>query len=305
MSIIKNTLTKKGTHRTLSKNKLNKFNAVDVIITVFLCVLGVIIVYPFYNSFIVSIATQTESMQRPFMLWPSNVTFSAYQFVFKSPSIVSGFRVTAIILFVGTFYNMLLTTSMAYAMTKPFPGCKIVRLLVLFTMFFSGGLIPTYLLIRNLGLLDSLFSMILPSGITVTYLIVMSRFFKAIPIELEESATIDGCSDIGIFWRIILPLSKPVIATYTLYYGVERWNEWYGGMLYIKSASKLPLQMILRNIIQNATAKMDEVSDIFMTAFPDGIKMATVVVIMVPIMCAYPFLQRYFISGLTDGAVKG
>ena len=175
--------------------------------------------------------------------------------MFKSPSIVSGFKVTAIILFVGTFYNMFLTTSMAYAMTKPSPGSKIVRLLVLFTMFFSGGLIPTYLLIRNLGLLDSVFSMILPSGITVTYLIVMMRFFKAIPFELEEAATIDGCSDIGIFWRIILPLSKPVIATYTLYYAVERWNEWYGGMLYIKSASKLPLQMILRNISKHLKLK--------------------------------------------------
>ena len=135
MSMIKNTVEEKGINR--KKNKLNKINATDVIIMAFLCILGVLVVYPFYNSFIVSIATQTESMLKPFMLWPSKVTFSAYQFVFKSPSIVSGFKVTAIILFVGTFYNMFLTTSMAYAMTKPFPGSKIVRLLVLFTMFFE------------------------------------------------------------------------------------------------------------------------------------------------------------------------
>ena len=287
------------------KSKFNRPLVSDYVILLLLIVYGLIIVYPFYYTLVVSLISQTEFMQTKLVLFPKNITVESYKFVLSSPMIVSGFAVSVVLTVAGTLYSMLLTVSFAYVMTKPIPGNKLFHYIMIFTMYFSGGLIPTYILIQKLGLLDSLFSIILPAGINVSYVLIIMRFFKEIPASLEESARLDGCSDIQILFKVVLPLSLPVLATFSLYYGVEKWNEWYSAMLYIKTSSKLPMQMVLRNIVQNVDTVINsnEIID-DSKIYSDGVKMATVVVTMLPIMCLYPFLQKYFVNGLTSGAVK-
>ena len=286
--------------------KRREFNAFDVINLALLMFAAVIIVYPFYNSILVSIVPQYDYVRTPFMIFPKRIDLSSYRYIIKTRSLFTGMRVTAVITLIGVIYNMMLTVTCAYCLTKPFPGRKIVNYAIVFTMYFSGGLIPGYLLIRDLGLIDSIFSMILPTGITYMYMVVIRNHFMTLPLELEESAKIDGANEMIILFRVILPLSLPILATFTLYYGVDRWNEWWNGMLFIKSADKQPLQLVLRNIIQDVSSNMDSVSAAGAEMpFDEGIKMASTIVSMLPIMLLYPFLQRYFVSGLTIGAVKG
>ena len=240
------------------------------------------------------------------MLWPPEVTMEAYTFTFKSSLIWYGYKNSILITFFGTIYNMILTVLCAYALTKPIPGGKFIRFAIVFTMYFSGGLIPSYLLIKDLKLMDTIASMILPTGINIMYMLIISNYFKSLPPALEESAKIDGATDLRILWSVILPLSLPLLATFTLYYAVERWNEWYLAMLYVKSVQKWPLQNVLRTIINDVN--MMATQNIPGQAKPDiqgdSIKMSSIIVAMAPIMCLYPFLQRYFLSGLTLGAVK-
>ncbi len=288
----------------MRKKGLEKTNIADVVIIVVLALYGLIIFYPFYNTVLLSLVSQSTYLKTPFMLIPKEISWESYIHVFQSPTLGSGFRVTLILVVFGTLYNMFLTVTMAYALTKPFIGNKAVHYMILFTMYFSGGLIPTYLVVQKLGLLNSIASMIFPTGAAVSYIFIVMRFFNEVPKELEESAKLDGCTDIGVLVKIVMPVSMPVLATFSLYYGVDRWNEWYQGMLYIKSASKLPLQTILRNIIQNVEATTHGVDANRADVYSEGVKMATIMVTMLPIMCLYPFLQRYFVSGLTAGAVK-
>ena len=241
------------------------------------------------------------------MLWPKEFTLSSYKFVFSSPLIVSGFRTSLIVTVVGTIYSMFFTVTIAYALMKDFPGRGIFRGMLLFTMYFSGGLIPTYLLMKTLHLLNTIWVLIIPTGATVSYIILLQRFFEDVPSELEESAKLDGCTEVGVLFRIILPLSLPSLATFSLYYAVGRWNAWYDGMLYIKSVTKQPIQTVLRSVIQDANAIQGDNLATDLQAdkvYAEGVKMATVFVTMLPIMCLYPFLQKYFVSGLTAGAVK-
>jgi putative aldouronate transport system permease protein len=206
----------------------------------------------------------------------------------------------------GTLYNMALTALCAFALTKPIPGRKVIRFLIVFTMYFSGGLIPYYLLIKDLGLAGSHLVMILPMGLNIMYMMIISNYFKSLPPSLEESAKIDGAHDWTVLFRIILPLSLPLLATFTLYYAVERWNEWYHAMLFLTKSDKWPLQNILRTIINdiNFLATQNIPGQKRPDVQGDTIKMSSIVVSMLPMMCLYPFLQRYFLSGLTLGAVK-
>lgn len=289
------------------KNKLNSWNWADVAIFAALTLFGLIILYPFYNTMLISVVSQSEYMSRPFMLWPKEFTLSSYKFVFSSPLIVSGFRTSLIVTVVGTIYSMFFTVTIAYSLMKDFLGRGIFRGMLLFTMYFSGGLIPTYLLMKTLHLLNTIWVLIIPAGATVSYIILLQRFFEDVPSELEESAKLDGCTEVGVLFRIILPLSLPSLATFSLYYAVGRWNAWYDGMLYIKSVTKQPIQTVLRSVIQDAHAIQGDNLATDLQAdkvYAEGVKMATVFVTMLPIMCLYPFLQKYFVSGLTAGAVK-
>ena len=289
------------------QSTLNRLNAFDYILIVFLTVFALLILYPFYNSVFVSLVSQADYIKTRFMLYPRNITFESYFVVFKNGSIFDGMKVTLIITLVGVLYNMLLTVSLAYGFSKEFPGKKLFMMMIVFTMYFSGGLIPFYLLIKDLKLVDNIFSMILPSGVSIMYMTVIRQNFESLPAELEESARIDGANDLTILFRILLPLSVPILVTFALYYGVERWNEWYNGMLFIRSFEKRPLQLVLRGIIQTTGQAMvtNELEQYNITPFSEGIKMACVVVTMTPIILVYPFIQKYFVSGMTVGAVKG
>ena len=289
------------------KSKLNRVTATDVCILAFLLVFSGLVLYPFYNSVLISMTPQVVYIREPFMLWPKALDWSSYQYVFENKSIWMGMWTTVQITIFGTLYNIFLTVTMAYALNHSFPGKKAVSSLTMFTMYFSGGLIPTYMMIKDFGLMNTLWSMILPTGVSISYLMVMRKFFKSIPDELEESAKIDGANDLTIMFRIVLPLALPMVITFVIYYGVERWNEWYNGLLYIKSATKMPLQLVLRQIVQNSQTiqASESMQDAGIQPFGDGIKMATVIVTMFPVMVLYPFMQKYFVTGLTVGAVKG
>ena len=289
------------------KSKLNRVTATDVCILAFLLVFSGLVLYPFYNSVLISMTPQVVYIREPFMLWPKALDWSSYQYVFENKSIWMGMWTTVQITIFGTLYNIFLTVTMAYALNHSFPGKKAVIALIMFTMYFSGGLIPTYMMIKDFGLMNTLWSMILPTGVSISYLMVMRKFFKSIPDELEESAKIDGANDLTIMFRIVLPLALSMVITFVIYYGVERWNEWYNGLLYIKSATKMPLQLVLRQIVQNSQTiqASESMQDAGIQPFGDGIKMATVIVTMFPVMVLYPFMQKYFVTGLTVGAVKG
>ena len=295
------------TVKSAMRSKLEGNTAFDYINYAFSAILALIILYPFYNSVLISFTPQTDYVRTPFMIFPKNFTLDSYKIVFYDQVLFAGLLNTTIITLVGVTYNIFLTVLMAYGLNKDIPGKRFLLLAVIFTMYFNGGLIPYYLLIRDLGLMDNILSMILPSGISIAYMTVMRKYFAALPMELEESARIDGASEIVILFRIILPLSIPMVVTFMLYYGVERWNEWWNGMLFVKTAMKQPLQLVLRNIIQAAIPS--QVSSRYQEAgivpFTDGVKMASITFTIIPVMCAYPFMQKYFVQGLAIGAVKG
>lgn len=289
------------------KNKIQRFGVFDFFLLVLLSLFGLIILYPFYNTILVSLVPQEVYARTPLMLWPPEITWECYEFVFDSPLLLRSMGNSVILAIVGTAYNMLLTGLMAYAFTKPIPGRNFFRFLMVFTMYFGGGLVPFYLLIKALGLIDSFWVMVLPTGVSVTYMLIISSNMSALPKELEESAQLDGASDVTILFRIILPLTLPILATFTLYYAVERWNEWYNAMLFLKTTDLWPLQLTLRNIISSANFVSTQAmtGDIRPPTYGEGVKMACIVVTVFPLMAVYPFLQRYFLTGLTLGAVKG
>jgi putative aldouronate transport system permease protein len=216
-----------------------------------------------------------------------------------------GFGVTIFVVLVGVIYQLFLTTTMAYGLGKKYPGIKFISFAIVFTMYFGGGLIPFYLLMVNLKLVNSLFSMILPAGIGIGYMVIMRDYFSKIPKELEESALIEGANDMIVFSKIHLPLSMPLLVTISLYYGVDRWNDYYLGMLFIKDAWKRPLQLILMEILTEYLKASENIpSTIQKRLYSEGMKMATIMFTTLPIMLVYPFLQKYFVRGLMSGAVK-
>jgi putative aldouronate transport system permease protein len=217
-----------------------------------------------------------------------------------------GFRTTFIIVVFGVLYNLFLTVTLSYVLSKPIPGRKIINLFIVFTMFFQGGLIPGYLLVKGLGMMDSYAAMIIPLGINIMNLMIMRSYFQGIPDELSEAAKLDGAGEYTILLRICLPLSKPMLATIGLYYGVERWNEWYNGMLFMRSVEKWPLQLRIRDMIQSVGSVVNQIPEASRpTAYPLGIQMAGIVISIIPVALIYPFLQKYFVKGLTLGGVKG
>jgi putative aldouronate transport system permease protein len=293
--------------KTSRKNRIKRFMFGDAVILALLSVLALTILYPFYNAVLVSFVPNTIYLRHQgVMLIPPKITLDAYDFTFKSKLIWTGYRNTILVTFFGTSYNMILTILCAYAMTKPFPGRKLTRFIIVFTIYFTGGLIPYYLLIKSLNIMDTMSVMILPMGLNIMFMLIISEYFSSIPSSLEESAKIDGAGDFTVLVRIILPLSLPLLATFTLYYAVDRWNEWYHAMLFVKSASRWPLQNILRTIINdvNYMATQNIPGQQRPDIQGDAIKVSSIIVSMVPMMCMYPFLQRYFLSGLTLGAVK-
>ncbi|MFJ4227051.1 carbohydrate ABC transporter permease [Paenarthrobacter nicotinovorans] len=239
-----------------------------------------------------------------FVLWPERPTLEAYATIFKGPMVLQSLGVSILITAVGTILALFVTITMAYATSRPVLFGRPVILAVLFTLLFAPGLIPSFLMIRQLGLLDSLWSLILPGIFGAFNFVVMRSFFMNIPGELIESARIDGANDWQILWRIVMPLSKAVIAVVGLFYAVGFWNSFFNALLYINDHSKWPIQLLLRNFVVQGSGAADQLG-ITTTPPPQSIQMAVVVVALVPILMVYPFLQKHFAKGVITGAVKG
>lgn len=293
------------------KKLLNhRFTWVDAILFIILAVLAFSIVFPFYTSIIVSIMSEQEYLRNPFTLFPKNPELDSYKTLLKQGNIISGYKNTLLHLAFGMPLSMYLTCTLSYALSKRhFPGKGLLFIFIMITMVFGGGTVPAFLNIKELGLINSRWSVILSNGIGTFYVILVMNYIQTLPVSLFDSARIDGANELTILIRVVLPLSKPILATVGLFYMVDKWNEWYGSMLYLNKASLFPLQLELKQIIANAQI-LDDVmmTDSMYRAMPTfsmGIKMAAVVLTMLPIMCVFPFLQKYFVKGVTLGAVKG
>lgn len=288
-----------------NRRKLNRtFNAYDVIIVVVLVCVAVLTIYPLWHELCLSLSTTILAMRGGLFFWPRGFNLEAYKMLLSGAYIWQAYYNTIFITVVGTTLGLLLSSMLAYALTKTqVPGNKIFVNIVLFTMLFNGGIIPTFLVVKDLGLIDSLWSVILLNAVSAYNVFVMRSFFRAMPEELEESAYLDGCTPIGIFFRIILPLSKPVMATVGIWIAVTHWNDFMGPVMYLNSTSKQTLALLLRNIIQGQD--MLKAMGEMVTSSTDTVIASTIMVSLVPIVSVYPFLQKYFVKGVMIGSVKG
>ena len=254
--------------------------------------------------FIVSITPQHIYAKNNFILWASQPTFEAYNQVFTNKNIWNGLGITLILLFGGTLYQLFFTVITGYALSRQnWLGKNFVMNLILVTMFFGGGLIPYYVLIKTLGMIDTIWVMIIPGAIDTFNMLLMRNYFATLPKELEESAKIDGANDIQIFVKIFLPLSLPMLATIGLFFAVGNWNSWYNGMLFNSKQSLKTLQQVLQSIINTPASSIPNPHPTKIST--ESVKMAAIFFTIIPMMLFYPFLQRYFVRGIVVGAIKG
>ena len=283
------------------------FDILNYVILTF-CLL--IVAYPLYFIVIASVSDPTAVYSGKVILWPARFTLEGYQRILDYESFFTGYRNTVIYTVVGTAINVLITIPGAYALSrKDLIGRNILMMGVTFTMIFSGGLIPTYLLVISLNLYNTMWALILPAAVSAWNLIVARTFFQeTIPDELLEAATLDGAGNTQFFLRVVLPLSKSIIAVMILFYAVNHWNSYFNALIYLKSAEKYPLQLVLRNILfENSLGDMVEDASTLalQQRLGDLIKYGIIIASSLPLLILYPFLQRFFIQGVMIGAVKG
>jgi len=283
----------------------------DFLNIIFMCLLMLVCLYPLLYVAFASISEGTQLISHSGLLFkPLGLNFSSYKMVFENPMILAGYGNTLFIVSVGLVINLLMTSLGAYFLSrKGMYWKKAITVFIVFTMFMGGGLIPFYLTVKGLKLTDTLWSVIIPYSINTFNMILMRTSFEAIPESLEEAAKMDGANDFDVLFKVIIPLSMPVIAVMILYYGVEHWNSWFPAMIFMRKRELYPLQLILREIlIENKTDEMMNSAGVniedFLTATLT-VKYATTMVATVPILCVYPFLQKYFTKGVMIGAVKG
>jgi putative aldouronate transport system permease protein len=269
-------------------------------------VLSFFTLYPFL-FLVVSSLSGLDATVGGFSLWPRSPTTDNYLRVLANPLVASGYYNTILRTMLGTSLSLLATFTLAYPLSKKtFPLRNLWTALVVFTMFFSGGLIPTYLLVKNLGLVDTVWSLVLPELVSAYNLVIVRNYMQTIPASLEESAKIDGANDIVILFRIILPVCKPIIATIALWVAVWHWNAWFDCMIYVTKAGGEVMQLVMRRIVM--LGSNDEITQMMASqdiATPEGLKAATILVATVPILCVYPFIQKYFVKGVMVGSLKG
>jgi len=287
------------------KNKLSLFSIVNVIL-----LLGVVVVtlYPFVYMLAVSLSEDIYVMKGEVGIWPKGLNLRMYELVFNDPKIWKAYWNTIVYVTVGTAVAMAVTSMGAYALSRKDMGFqKGFTMIIVFTMFFSGGMIPTFLVVRNLGLIDTIWGMVLPGAVSTWNLILMRTFFSGVPKELEDSGKVDGLNDIGIFFRIVIPLSKAVFATIALFYAVAMWNNFMFPLLYLRDPEMFPLQVLLRNLVLAGNVASGDVTSIGgdNLIVEDSLKFATIMVSTLPILLVYPFIQKYFVKGAMIGAVKG
>ncbi|KAA9089632.1 carbohydrate ABC transporter permease [Microbacterium radiodurans] len=277
----------------------------DVVNVVMLTALGLLALLPFVYVTAGSFATESELATRAFFVWPETFSLRAYEAILTSPAFLRAMITTICVTAVGTVVQLMLTASMAYPLSKSnLPGRRLMLSLVVFTMVFSGGMIPTFLMVKDLGLLNTYWALILPLAINPFSLIIIKNFFQQLPAELEESAKIDGANELQTLWSVILPLSKPVLATFALFYAVGIWNDFMSPLLYLNDNSMWTLQMFLRQVTVATDLSIVE-ADPSQLPPAQGIKFAVIVVATLPILLFYPFLQKHFAKGMLIGSVKG
>jgi putative aldouronate transport system permease protein len=272
-----------------------------------LALIALVTVLPFIHVVAGSFTTSAEIAASKFVLIPKVWSFEAYKFIFSTDTIFKAMGVSIGVTLIGTLFSMFITALMAYGLSRrDLDGRNVVNFLVVFTMLFHGGMIPTFLVVKELGLIDSYAALILPSAISAFNMIILKNFFQNIPEGLEESAKIDGCNDFGILFRIVLPLSMPAIATISLFYAVTYWNTYMSAILYLDDSAKWPIQVLLRQIVVLASG-MDHSSTLDAAVPPpdQAIKMAVIVVATLPILMVYPFLQKHVAKGAMLGSMKG
>lgn len=284
-----------------------KLNTFDIVILVLLFALMIITLYPMWYVVCASFSNSVDIAKNPgIMLWPERLTFGAYKLVFQHPLLLSGFKNTLVILVCALPLNILMTLLCGYFMAAgKILFKKPIIAFILFTMFFSGGLIPSYLNQKSLGLYNNLAALIVPTALSVYNAIICKTAIEAIPESLTESAYMDGANDFTVMFRIITPLIKPTLAVLLLYYGVGHWNGWFNASIYIKDNALLPIQNIIRAVLLQNTSLSGEIAGDNFNSYAETIKYAAIVVSTVPILCIYPFLQKYFTKGVMIGAVKG
>lgn len=290
--------------------KGNKVKPYDVIISTICIIIAIATVIPFYNVVIRAVATPAAIAKQTFYLIPTSFDLAAFNMLFEDGKLVMAFGISVITTLSGTALSILVTTIGAYALSKKsMPGKNLFMVLIVFTMFFGGGLIPYYLNIKDFGMINKLVVLIVPGMVNTFYLLIMINYFRSVPRSLEESAKMDGASVVRTLFTIILPISKPTMAAITLFYAVDRWNEWWHALLFISDKDKYPMQLYLREMLVDVTRMMTDSKAASMTSSmqdttQDGLKMATVIVTMVPVMIIYPFLQKHFAAGIMLGSIK-
>jgi len=282
----------------------------DAVITGILVLLTIAVVFPFYNMLLVSVAKYEDIISTPLYLFPKAIDLQNYRMALLYPNFINSVGVSMFVTVVGTALSLLTTTMGAYALSrKHLPFRRFFFYLIVITMYFGGGLIPWYLVMKSLGFVDSVWVMIVPPMINTFYLILMRNYFEGIPDDLEESAKIDGANDVQILFRIMIPIAAPIIATIALFYAVARWNDWWLPMLFLQDPKKIPLTLILRRMVVDATIDlgndmMNAMRDAHIQVHSRSLQMATVTLTTIPILLVYPFLQKYFTKGIMLGAIK-
>lgn len=292
--------------------KLKRITAFDVVLYLLFALIAVVTIFPLWNILMISLAPNSYYVEHGIVLFPGELTLRNYEYIFTTSTVLDAVWNSVSVSVLYVIYSMFLMIPLAYGLSRPdLPGKKWLITYVLLPMYFGGGVIPFYLVVKELGLIDSMAALVIPYGVNIYYLIIIKNSFTAVPGSLIEAAQIDGANDFVIMFRIVIPMAKATIATFALFLLVDKWNDWYSSMLFLSDGNMYPLAKLLRDIIYN-NMNVGDMSVIIkpgssgedLYAGAEGIKMATVVVALIPILCVYPFLQKYFVRGVATGAIK-
>ena len=290
------------------KAKLNSYTAFDVILIVIMIAFCACIILPFMHVIAVSLSHKYPVMRGEVIFWPKQFTIENYKEMLNDVRFIKAYGITIFVTVVGTFLSLSTTAMAAYALSRrKIVGHNLFSTMIMITMFFGGGLIPSYMLVNDLGLMDNVWALILPGMISTWNLIIMRSFFVAYPQEIVESGYLDGLTDAGVFLRLVLPTSKAALATIGLYYAVAYWNSYMGARLYIRNPDLMPAQQLLQKMmdqfkeIGNAAGGLQEETNLV----PASARNCAIIIVIAPIMCVYPFIQKYFVKGVMVGSIKG
>lgn len=283
-----------------------RFSAFDLLIYIILTIVVLSILFPLLHVVAVSFSSTKHIFMNDITIYPKGFNIEVYKWILKDPKIYNAYKNTIYYVVLGTVLSLIATSTGAYALSKKklvfrkkFMGAIIV------TMFFSGGMIPSFLTIKNLGMYNTTWAVVLPGLVSSWYLIVMKSFYESFPDEIEESGELDGLNDIGTFWYLVLPVSKSVLSAIGLFYAVGLWNSYYGPFIYLDSQDKFPLQLILRSLLVQGQGLEGGMGQSDQPVILETIKYATIIVSVIPIIVVYPFLQKYFVTGVLVGSIKG